>query len=41
VTLGGCLLVCHITLGEVMIQPLDETMLLSRILFVHGTHWVE
>jgi hypothetical protein len=41
VTLGGCLLVCRITLGEVMIQPLGEIMLLRRILFVHGTHWVE
>jgi hypothetical protein len=41
VTLGGCLLVCLITLGEVMIQPLVEIMLLRRIMLVHGTHWVE
>jgi hypothetical protein len=41
VTLGGCLLVCRITLGEVMIQPLGEIKLLRRILFVRGTHWVE
>jgi hypothetical protein len=41
VTLGGCLLVCSITLGEVMIRPLGEIMLLLRILFVRGTHWVE
>jgi hypothetical protein len=41
VTLGGCLLVCRITLGKVMIQPLGEIMLLRRILFVCGTHLVE
>jgi hypothetical protein len=41
VTLGGFLLVCRITLGEVMIRPLGEIMMLHRILFVLGTHWVE
>jgi hypothetical protein len=40
-TLGGCLLVCRIALGELRIQPLGEIMLLHRILFVRGTHWVE
>jgi hypothetical protein len=41
VALGGCLLVCRITLGELRIQPLGEIMLLRRILFVCGTHWVQ
>jgi hypothetical protein len=50
VTLGGCLLVCRITLGELRIQPLGEIMLLRRIGFTFGyitlgevelLHWVD
>jgi hypothetical protein len=40
VTLGGCLLVCRITLGELRVQPLGEIMILRKILFVRGKHWV-
>jgi hypothetical protein len=41
VKLGGFLLDFCTALGEVMIPPLGEIIILRRILFVRGTHWVE